>query len=625
MSLISASKISKYYGISPVIEEASFHINKGDKIGIVGANGAGKSTLINILAGELDADSGKLFFGKQASIGYLKQSAQFQSGGNVMEELLKKKDSFRLPEGADPEKWAKGILSSLSFGEDCLSTQIDILSGGEHTRLALAAMLLESPDIMMLDEPTNHLDIGSLKWVEQYLKNYKGTLIVISHDRYFLDKLACRIFEIENHRLKSYDGNYSSYLEKKRKDHDIALRHYEKQQEEIKRQEAMIRTMKAHNTEHLVKRAQSREKRLQMVKRLERPQEYRQKIKLNFREALQTGNDVLYAEGLSKSFGSRRLFENVALDIKRGDRICIVGPNGTGKTTLLKILLGQERADSGMFRLGQNVMPAYYDQQQEFLHPDKTVLDELHSLYIKYDQTELRALLGRFLFTGESVFKRVGDLSGGEKARLSMLELMMSNANLLIMDEPTNHLDINAMEVIEDALLSFPGTMIIVSHDRYLLKKIPTAILELGQDGITSYLGNYDYYEQKASSVGSAKTYIKTLGAGSPAEHNESVTGGEASKDPEWNVISGTAPQELGSKQERERRKAEAAAEKRAAKAAERLEEDIKELELEIARLEDELCKPEIYSDPARSTELSAALENAKELVDLKYLEWYNN
>ena len=602
MSIITASKLDKYYGITPILTGVSFNVNKGDRVGIVGANGAGKSTLMKILAGELAYDEGELFIEKQANFGYLKQMDQFSSGGTVIEEMLKNQDKFNLPDGANPEKWAKGILNSLSFGEDYLNKTVDILSGGERTRLALAAMLLENPDVLMLDEPTNHLDIGSLKWLEQYLKNYKGTLIVISHDRYFLDKITSRIFEIENHKLTTYEGNYTVYLEKKRTNYEIALKHYEKQQEEIRRQEDMIRMMKGHNTEHLVKRAQSREKRLEMIEKLDKPTLYNSKIKLNFKEAISTGNDVLYAEGLSKSFGSQLLFKDVAFDIKKNDRICIVGANGIGKTTLLKILLGKEKADSGIFRLGQNVIPGYYDQQQEFLHPDKTVLDELHSMYIKYDQTELRALLGRFLFTGEDVFKTVGQLSGGEKARLALLELMMSGANLLIMDEPTNHLDSNSMEVIEDALLSFNGTLIIVSHDRYLLKKVPTAILELTSGGINTYLGNYDYYEEKSGAIGSAKQYVASLGTSNIKIAGKQMSGAESYQ----------------------AAKAKASEEKKAAKAKAKLEEEITAAESLVANYEAELCKPSIFSNPAKAQELSEKLAEAKELVDTKYAEWYN-
>jgi ATP-binding cassette subfamily F protein 3 len=599
MSVISVSKLNKNYGISPILTDVSFHVNEGDKIGIVGANGAGKSTLMKILDGELLPDGGDIYLSKSVEIGYLKQQDMFPGGGTVREEVLGKKGEFRIPEGADPEKWGISMLEKLGFDEEHLAKNVGLLSGGERTRLALALMLLKNPDVLMLDEPTNHLDIASLKWLEQHLKNYKGTLLVISHDRYFLDKITSRIFEIENHKLTAYEGNYSAYVEKKRKNYEVQLRHYEKQQREIKRQKDMIAVMKGHNTEHLVKRAQSREKRLAMIEEEEKPELFDAKIKLSFKEAISTGNDVIFAEGLSKSFGTRKLFSGVDLDIKKNDRICIVGENGIGKTTLLKILLGMEDADSGYLRLGQNVRPAYYDQQQEFLHPDKSVLDELHSKYIKYDQTELRSLLGRFLFKGDDVFKLVGDLSGGEKARLSLLELMMTGANVLIMDEPTNHLDINAMEVIEDALLAFEGTLVIVSHDRYLLKKLPTAIYELGENGITAFLGNYDYYEEKSAEAHPTK----------------------------YSIGSGRVKQAV-SKQERiaqrEAEKAAALAQRKAEKAKAKLEEEIAEAEAKVAEIEQMLCDPAIFGDSAKTMELSDALEKAKELVDTKYAEWYN-
>ncbi len=602
MSIISVSKLDKYYGINPILTGVSFHVNEGDKIGIVGANGAGKSTLTNIITGELPYDDGEIYINKAKTIGYLKQQDHFAEKGIVIDEVMKDAESFPTPEGADKRKWALAMLSKLSFTDDYLTKDISVLSGGERTRLALAVMLLKAPDLLILDEPTNHLDIGSLKWLEQYLKSYKGSLLIVSHDRYFLDKICTRIFEIEAHKLNVYEGNYTQYLQQKKQRYEVDLRHYEKQQEEIRRQEDMIRMMKGHNTEHLVKRAQSREKRLAMMEKSEKPVWLDDKIKLSFKEALSTGNDVLFAEGLSKSYGNRRLFENVDLDIKKNDRICIVGENGIGKTTLLKILLGKEDADSGYLKLGQNVMPGYYDQKQEFLHKDKTVLDELHSLYIKYDQTELRALLGHFLFRGEDVFKPVGELSGGEKARLALLELMMSGANLLIMDEPTNHLDINAMEVIENALLSFEGTVIVVSHDRYLLKKVPTAILELTENGIVSYLGNYDYYEEKNASIGSANKYIGNLNKGAAP----------AAADKQQRIA------------QREADKAAALAQRKAEKAKAKLEEEIAEAEAEVKRIEDELCKPEIFGDPAKAGELSKALSEAKELVDSKYSEWYN-
>ncbi len=649
MSLISVSKLNKSYGVKPVLEDVSFHVNKGDRIGVVGANGAGKSTLIRILAGDLQPDSGDIFRERDLSFGYLRQRDHFPSGGTVREEMERifswqQKAEKRLAElteemsrASGPEAASlieeydslsrefaerrgysyrseiKGILNSLAFTDDYLDKPVDILSGGERTRLALAAMLLEAPDLLFLDEPTNHLDIGTLKWLEQYLRSYKGTLVIISHDRYFLDRTVNRIFGIEGCKLTVYEGNYSWYAEQKRRIYEEQLRHYEHVQEEIRRQEDMIRTMKGHGTEHLVKRAQSREKRLAMIDRPDRPVEYDARIRLKFEEDLQSGTDVLQAQGLSKSFGEgadrRLLFENVDLDIKRGDRICLVGPNGIGKTTLLKMILGELPADSGTLRLGQNVMPGYYDQEQRLLDPEKTVLDEVHSTYIRYDQTELRSLLGRFLFRGDDVFKKVKDLAGGEKARLSLLKLMMSGANLLLMDEPTNHLDIQAKEVFEDALLEFPGTLIIVSHDRYLLKKIPTAIYELGPDGIEIYLGDYDYYEEKSSSAGSGRAYLSRMG-------KERMTQAEAAE----GAAAKLSKQERIAKMQED--KAKAAAKRKAEKQLAQAEEAVTEAESKVASIEEQLCRPEVFADPSKSAGLSAELAQAKDELERLYEAW---
>ncbi len=613
MSILTASKLNKSFGIETVLEDVTFHINAGDRVGIVGANGAGKSTLMRILAGELQPDSGELYFEKGASIGYLKQRDHFPDGGTVQEEVSKaatekQKEDFEERHGYSYDKGLKGILRSLAFTDDYLDKPVGTLSGGERTRLAMASLLLQEPDMLLLDEPTNHLDIGTLKWLEGYLKGYRGTLVIISHDRYFLDKLATRIFEIEHCHLKAYDGNYTTFKEKKQLQYEQDLRHYEQMKAEVARQEEIIRRFKEHNTEHLVKRAQSREKRLAMLDMPDKPTFFREKLKIRFDEKLKSGQDVLQAEDLAMSFtgpeGVKHLFSGVNMNIKKGDRICMVGPNGVGKTTLLKIILGELDPDSGWLKLGQNVVCGYYDQEQKLLDPEKTVLDEVHSTYIKYDQVELRKLLGRLGFYGDDVFKQVKDLAGGEKAKLSLLKLMMTGANFLILDEPTNHLDIAAKEVFEDALLDFPGTLLIVSHDRYLLQKIPTAIYELKPEGITVYLGSYDYYEQKSSSVTSGKAYLETLAKGAnPAD-----------------------AQKLLSKEERtllrQKEKEEAAAKRKRERQLQAAEETVSEAENRVTELENRLCLPEIYSDPEKAREVNSELLAAREDLEKAYEDW---
>lgn len=632
MIVLSANNLTKTYGTDVIIDKASFHLNAGDKVGIIGRNGAGKTTLLNMLTGELPCDEGEFFVSQNMRIGYLKQRDNFSSEGTVLEEiegifsglreleneiaelsdkvaenphdtgLINRLDElqhrFDREGGYTYKSEMIGILNSMAFDESFYNKKISSLSGGERTRLALAALLLEKPDILLLDEPTNHLDIGTLKWLEQYLEAYRGTIMIVSHDRYFLDRTVNRIFEVEKHKVYSYQGKYSDYAAQKKLRRETELRAYNNQQREIARQEEMIRRMKQRGTEHLAKRAASREKRLDMLERIERPESEMGKMKINFKENFPSGGDVIMAENLEKSFGRgtehRELFHGVNLDIKRGERICILGPNGVGKTTLLRVLLGELTPDAGYLKIGHNVAFGYYDQGQLLLSDANTVLEELKESYRLYTDTEMRSILGRFLFRGEEVFLPVGSLSGGEKARLSLLKLMLSGANTLILDEPTNHLDIESKEVFEEALMEFPGTVIVVSHDRYFLQRIPTRILELTQDGVIEYLGRYDYYLEKKSQGISAKKYFSKV--------QEKPTG--------------DAAQQRRLKKERE------AEERRRARLSEKLETEISELEDKISELEQNLCKPENMSDYELLARLGAEREETEKRLAEAYDEW---
>lgn len=652
MIILSATNITKTYGIEPVLTNVSFHINQGDRIGIVGANGAGKTTLLNILSGRQSYDAGDFFVSENMKIGYLRQKDNFTSEKSVYEEMLEifrdviemeetldnlsQEISERSARGEDVEALLhkyddlseefkdrngygykseiNGILNSMAFSQAFFDKKVSLLSGGERTRLALASLLLKKPDLLLLDEPTNHLDIGTLKWLEQYLKAYTGTILIISHDRYFLDQTVNRIFEIEHHKLIPYEGNYTAYVEKKRFREEDLKKKYELQQREIHRQEEIIRRFKQHGTEKLAKRAQSREKRLEHIERMERPEHRQGPMKIQFKENYQSGNDVLIAKELSKSFGSgaekRQLFQRVELDIKRGERICLVGPNGIGKTTLLKIIMKEMEADEGYLKLGHNIVFGYYDQEQSLLNPNTTVLDEVHSAYRLYSDREVRSLLGRFLFKNDAVFQQVSSLSGGEKARLALLKLMLSGANLLIMDEPTNHLDIQSKEVFEQALLEFPGTLIVVSHDRYFLNRIPTRILELSANGVTTYLGGYDYYVEKKEAIGSTKGYLEELG-----KLGQTKKGGTMDRDEAEAV-------ELSAAEARLRDKEQQAQRRRTERARKELEEKIHRLEEKIQELEGDMCREEIFSDHEKLLTYDRECREAKALLEEAYEAW---
>lgn len=662
MIVVSAKDLTKAYGSDVVLDKLSFHINRGERVGIIGINGAGKTTLLKMLTGEINCESGEFFISSEARVGYLKQDGGFNSENTVIEEVEKifkrfpqmeekmeellvqieesggdeklierydaLQEEYRISGGYTYKSEINGILSSMAFGEESYEKKISTLSGGEKTRLALACLLLEKPDILFLDEPTNHLDIGTLKWLEQYLKGYKGTIVLVSHDRYFLDETVTRIFEIENRKLSIYEGNYSFYARERRARREAELRRYEKQHKEIQRQEEMIRRFKQRGTEKLAKRAASREKRLAAMDVIEKPGGEHGKLKLNFKEEFQSGRDVLLAEGLSKSFGfgegKRELFKNVELDIKRGERVCIVGDNGIGKTTLLRMILGEIPCTAGRIKIGYNVQMGYYDQGQQLLNGSNTVIEELQDAYHLYSDTEMRNILGRFLFRGESVFLQISSLSGGEKARLALLKLMLSGANVLILDEPTNHLDIESKEVFEEAVMEFPGTCIIVSHDRYFLNRIPTRIMELTENGVENYLGTYDYYvEKKQSQISSAKKYLEELSSktseGKSREEKEKIyTGARAEKNAEGSFCE----ENLSSSERRRLQKERESEERRKKRLREKLETDIAELENDINALEIAVGLKENMTDHEKLADISGKLAQKRGELDEKYEEW---
>ena len=642
MIIISGKDISKAYGTDIIFEDVCFGIEKGDRVGIVGANGTGKSTLLGIIAGDVEATSGDLYIRSDVNIGYLRQQNHFEGSGTVREEaekslkrffdMEKKLETLQLAIAdhesesfeKDLEEYTRlmeeyeqkggytykselgAMLMHMGFDAEAQNKEISKLSGGERTRLALSCLLLSKPDILILDEPTNHLDLHMLEWLESYLDGYRGTLMVVSHDRYFLDKITNRIFDLGGGTLDAYTGNYSEFLVKREERLEVMRREYEKQQAEIARQEEMIRRFRQHGTEHLAKRAASREKRLAMLEIKEKPKLKQSKMKLNFEADFKSGGEVLEAEDLSKSYGDRKLFDHTGLLLRKGERVCIIGDNGIGKTTLLKILMGLEKPDDGYLRTGYNVEFGYYDQGQLLLDENETVLGEMKNAYHLYTDTEMRSLLGRFLFTGDDVFKQVRDLSGGEKAKLSLLKLMLSGANTLILDEPTNHLDIESKEVVEEALMEFEGTMLIVSHDRYLLNLIPDRILELTEHGLVEYKGKFDYYLEKS---GRGVAAGEGPDAGKPGR-----TADEELELTRKLVTDSEARRKAGKQQEAEQRRRE--------RRAEAAEQRIHELECEIADIQDEMSLPENSTDVAWMREKSETLAALEAEASKLYDEW---
>ena len=552
--ILSVNNLSKSYDGNDILKGISFHIEANDKLGITGINGAGKTTLIRQIIGEETPDTGTVTLSKGARMGYLSQTALDNSEHTIYEEVLSVKQylidmeeelrdlerrmneagsafnaalediysryaslshRFELENGYAVRSNVTGILKGLGFTEEDYGKKVSMLSGGQKTRLALGRLLMDAPEILVLDEPTNHLDIASVSWLEGYLKSWRGAVIIVSHDRYFLDRIVNKILDIENGTAHLFLGNYTAFAEKKAALRKDMMKAYLNNQAALKHQQEVIDKLKQFNREKSIKRAESREKALAKMERIDRPFDVEDAMKLHFTPSKLSGKDVLFADGLSKSFGTQLLFSGVNLDIKRGEKLAIIGPNGTGKTTLLKIIMGLEPADKGELDFGSLVEPTYYDQEHQVLDPDNTVFDEISDAYPYMNNTQIRNLLASFLFTGDDVFKQIRDLSGGEKGRVSLAKLMLSKANLLLLDEPTNHLDITSKEILEEALRNYEGTVICVSHDRYFINRTATRILELDHQHFVNYQGNYDYYLEKQSDASFDKLKAVSGSAGS--------------------------------------------------------------------------------------------------------------
>ncbi len=627
--VLSCQNISKAYGADEILNQINFHIEAKEKLAIVGINGAGKSTLLKIIMGEEEADEGQVIIGKDITVGYLAQHQDSYYDKTIYEELLSVKQdvinlqnqirelennmknlsgkeleealdrytkmnhTFEQQDGYVFESMITGILKGLGFSEDDFHRPVSELSGGQKTRVSLGRLLLSRPDIILLDEPTNHLDLNNIRWLEGYLGNYDGAVIIVSHDRYFLDKIVTKVVEIENTKATIYHGNYSYYAQKREEVRLSKYRAYMNQQAEIKHQEEVITKLKQFNREKSIKRAESREKMLNRIERIEKPQEINDEMRLTLTPAVESGNDVLFIDGLSKSFGNHVIFENVHMDIKRGERVALIGNNGTGKTTILKIINQLLPKDSGTITLGAQVHIGYYDQEHQVLHADKTIFDELQDAYPAMTNTKVRNLLAAFLFTADDVFKQIKDLSGGERGRVSLAKLMLSNANFLILDEPTNHLDIVSKEILENALKHYTGTLLYVSHDRYFINQTATRILDLTKNGIKSYIGNYDYYvEQQLVSTAQAEEK-------STAVKNET----EAKKD--WKLA-----------------KEEQAKERKKQNDLKKCENRIEELEALITSLDEQMSDAAIATNVEKLTALSKEQEQAREELDLLYEQW---
>ena len=633
--ILSCQKISKSFGGKNVLNQINFLINEGEKAAIIGINGAGKTTLYKIITGEYEADSGEVVFQKGSSYSYLSQVIDVSSRRTIYEEMLDAKKEIihmeeeirslekdisslkgdalasamesytRLTERfekANGYAWKSeivGVLKGLGFTEEQFNTPIYTLSGGQKTRVALSRILLIKPDIILLDEPTNHLDMDAIHWLETFLSNYRGAVLIVSHDRYFLDKVVTKVIEIEKGQSQVFLGNYTQFAEKKKAQRDAQLKLYLNQQADIAHQEEVISKLRSFNREKSIKRAESREKMLQKMDRVDKPIELNSKMRIRLEPEIISGNDVLTIEGLTKSFGENHLFSNLNMDIKRGEVVALLGANGTGKTTLLKIINRHLRADRGKIAYGAKVSIGYYDQEQHVLHDEKTIFEEISDAHPKLSGTRIRNVLAAFLFTGEDVFQTIATLSGGEKGRVSLAKLMLSNANFIILDEPTNHLDIQSREILEDAINRYEGTVFYVSHDRYFINQTATRILDLSPSGIVNYRGNYNYYlEQKE--------------AGNVEADSDNLTKMKFEEEKET----------VSSKEDWKRSREEAARKRKRENELKKTESTITHLEEENEALQEEINLPENATNVAKLTELSSKLEENEERLLELYELW---
>ena len=629
--ILSCNHISKSYGVETVLDDCSFFINDYEKAALVGNNGAGKSTIFKIIMGELSSDSGTVTIGKDKKIGYLAQYQDLSSNHTIYEEVKSVKQNlidmenklkeyekemslvsgkdlsslmetytnlehrFQLLNGYSYKSEIEGVIKGLGFTEDDFDKQVGNLSGGQKTRVALCKLLLEKPDIIMLDEPTNHLDLNSIKWLETYLLNYNGAVLIIAHDRYFLDKIVTKVIEIENHKSHTYEGNYSDFAKKKKENRDALMNLYLKQQREIKHQEEVIAKLRSYKQEKFYKRAQSREKVLEKTERIEKPQELQDNMNITLEPDIVSGNDVLAVEDLEKSYSSV-LFSHLSFEIKRSEHVALIGDNGTGKTTILKIINGLESADYGTIKLGTNVHIGYYDQEHHNLSDDNTLFEEIANAYPNMTNTKIRNTLAAFMFTGDDVFKMVGDLSGGEKGRLSLAKLMLSEANFIILDEPTNHLDMTSKEILENAINNYTGTVLYVSHDRYFINQTASRILELTNTKLINYLGNYDYYQEKKDEL--TATFAPTI-----------------TKTKEQKTVS-------ANKQDYLERKAEASRIRKLKNDISKVEEQIKKYEDRLNELDEMVQDPDVATNSAKLNKISKEQNEISDKLDQLMEEW---